>query len=161
MTDRHQRRIGPHQAAPARAFTLVEMMAVILVISIVVAVVVGVAGNAISKAAEEKTKESMAVIMTAVDAYHDAKGVWPPVTGGSPTARSNRLFRELKACAESKERLAAFTSDTLKGGKFLDGFEQVIDYHPTGGAGGTPYLESAGRDGDFDSKEDNIRSDNM
>ncbi len=41
----------------------------------------------------------------------------------------------------------------------VDEWDQVLAYSPSGGAGGGPYLESAGPDGDLAAGEDNIRSD--
>ena len=154
MTDHRPRQTATPPAAADRrrrgAFTLVEMLAVILVIGIIVAVVVGVAGNAIAKAAEAETRQTMTAVWGAIQAYHDAKGVYP-----GPS-----LFTELRDCPQSKKRLAGLDK-VIRGTGFIDGFEQSIRYHTTGGAGGTPYLVSAGRDGDFDSLDDNIRSDNM
>jgi hypothetical protein len=46
------------------------------------------------------------------------------------------------------------------GDYLLDGYEQRMHYDPDGGLGGRrPVLISAGADGRFDEKEDNIRSD--
>ena len=154
MTDTRSRQIAdPTSAADRRrrgGFTLVEMLAVILVIGIIVAVVVGVAGNAIAKAAEAETRQTMTAVMGAVQSYYDTKGVYP---GAS-------LFTELRACPQSRKRLGGLDR-VIRGTQFIDGFEQPMKYHISGGAGGTPYLESAGRDGDFGSLDDNIRSDNM
>jgi len=143
----------------SRGFTLVEMLAVILVIGILVAIVVGVAGKAIATAAKSRTREGMITIMAAVEAYHDAKKVYPAQAGGTAEARSRKLFTELKACPESAARLAHITSDVMKDGKFYDGFEQIIDYRAAGGTANGPFLLSAGQDGDFGTQEDNIRSD--
>ena len=146
--------IRPRQAAtpPHRrgrgAFTLVEMLAVILVIGIIVAVVVGVAGIAIAKAAGAETRQTMTAVMGAIQAYYDARGAYPGSLG------------DLRACPQSRKRLGGLDK-VMKGTRFLDGFEQPMRYYSSGGAGGAPYLESAGRDGDFASKDDNIRSDNM
>lgn len=141
-------------AAPPRrgrgGFTLVEMLAVILVIGIIVAVVVGVAGNALAKANEAETRQIMTAIDAVITAYYDAKGVYPGAN----------LYSELRDCPQSKIRLGAL-SKVIKNSQFLDGFKQPIRYRTSGGAGGAPYLESAGRDGDIGSKDDNIRSDNM
>ena len=143
----------------SRGFTLVEMLAVILIIGILVAIVVGVAGKAIATAAKARTRGGMITIMAAVEAYYDDKKVYPAQSGGTADARSEKLFAELKACPKSAERLSHITSDVMHDRKFYDGFEQVIDYRATGGTANGPYLLSAGQDGDFATQEDNIRSD--
>ncbi len=148
--------IRPRQAAtpPHRrgrgAFTLVEMLAVILVIGIIVAVVVDVVGTPIATRCGGETRQTMTAVMGAVQAYYDAKRVYPGAD----------LFGDLRACPQSRARLGDL-EEVMKGRALLDGFEQPMRYYSSGGAGGAPYLESAGRDGDFASKDDNIRSDNM
>ena len=127
-------------------FTLVEMLAVILVIGILVAIVVSVAGKGIAGAAKARTEEAMTTIMTAVDAYFEEKGEYPQASGATADARSSRLYSDLRGCESSKTRLANLTKDVLHDGRFYDGFEQAIDYRDSGGKGGGPYLESAGRD---------------
>ncbi len=140
----------------ARAFTLVEMLAVILVIGILVAVVVGVAGKVVASAAKKQTKLNMQTIMNAIGAYQEQYAGAAPPPGD--------LYNALKGCAPAKKRLGNLSRSAYKvsGGNtyFVDGFEQTLKYYATGGAGGGPYLESPGRDGDFGSADDNIRSDN-
>jgi prepilin-type N-terminal cleavage/methylation domain-containing protein len=151
-------------------FTLVEMLAVILVIGILVAVVVGVAGNVIARASEDQTRENMATIMNAIDAYFEEKGEYPSERGSTVEQVNANLFNDLNNCEKSKKRLGGLSRTAVRvtaGRHFQDGFDKVLKYHSTGGAGGRPYLESAGRDGSFgDPKNtndpalaDNIRSD--
>ncbi len=152
------------------AFTLVEMLAVILVIGILVAVVVGVAGNVIARASKEQTRENMATIMSAIDAYFEEKGAYPPDTGTDYEKVNANLFAHLNGCEKSKKRLGALSRSAIRVTNtrhFVDGFSKVLKYHRTGGAGGGPYLESAGPDGAFGNPQnandpalaDNIRSD--
>jgi len=147
------------------AFTLVEMLAVILVIGILVTVVVGVAGRVIARAAEERTRVYMATVMNAIAVYEEQYGTYPITTGGSMQDHNANLYKLLTDhCPAAKKRLGqlsrgayvAFSFKTY----FADGFGNPLRYHVSGGAGGAPYLESAGRDGDFTTTEDNIRSDN-
>ncbi len=154
-------------------FTLVEMLAVILVIGILVAVVVGVAGNVIARASEEQTRKNMATIMSALDTYFEEKGTYPPETGNGYEDVNAKLFAELNRCEKSKKRLGALSRSAIRVVNtqtryFVDGFGgKVMKYHRTGGAGGGPYLESAGPDNAFGDPQnsndpalaDNIRSD--
>jgi len=150
-------------------FTLVEMLAVILVIGVLVAVVVGVAGRAIAGAAEKQTRLNMQTIMNAVDAYYKEEQRWPDPTpregdaGYDHKVQNNDLFKRLRACPGAKKRLAELSRSAYKNTGdntiFVDGWENPLKYHLTGGAGGGPFLESAGRDGDFSTQVDNVRSD--
>ena len=155
---------GQRQRKTTVGFTIVEMLAVILVIGILVAVVVGVAGNATAKAAEALTGENMAAMMNAIDIYREVKGKYPSDSGDYRTANA-ALITQLASCPASNKRLGALSDSAIKvsGGTkyFQDGFEQILRYKASGGAGGAAYLESAGRDGDFTTTADNIRSDGM
>ncbi len=147
-----------------RAFTLVEMLAVILVIGILVAVVVGFTRRGVSIPVEKQTRLNMQAIMNAIGAYHEEKGAYPN-PGGTDYRQANAgLYSLLRGCALARKRVGELSRSAYKvsGGNtyFVDGFEQVLKYFATGGAGGGPFLESPGRDGDFNSKDDNIRSDN-
>ncbi len=143
------------------AFTLVEMLAVILVIGILVTIVVGVSGRAIARAKEAKTKLFMGTITNAIGAYFEVNREWPQADeNATADDRSAQLFKDLLGCEASKLRLGVI-GDVARKGRFYDGYKQVIDYHHSGGAGGAAYLESAGPDGDYSTIDDNIRSDNM
>jgi prepilin-type N-terminal cleavage/methylation domain-containing protein len=131
-------------SAKKSAFTLVEMLAVVLVIGILVAIIVGVAGNVIQRANREKTKQTMRVISNAISAYYDENKAYPP---------------DLATLASSA-KAAAILSALPPGPPFMDGFGTAMQYYPSGGAGNCPYLESAGPDGSFTAAADNIRSDN-
>ena len=113
-----------HEHMNDRAFTLVEMLAVILVVGILVTIVVGVAGKGIEAAATAKTKEGMVTIMNAVDAYYEENQAYPTDVDGD----SAGLFTALRNCEASKLRLGALTSDTAREGKFYDGFEQIVNF---------------------------------
>jgi len=163
----------------ATGFTLVEMLAVILVIAILVAVVVGVAGIVIRRAAEAETKMTMEVIRTAIDVHYEVNSDFPgEVTnfGAPPVGWSQRnweackrggaLYGALMGCEPAKQRLSPLKSDAIKavyGGNkaFIDGFGKYMDYFKTAGAGGKPLVLSAGGDGDFNTTEDNVRSDKL
>jgi prepilin-type N-terminal cleavage/methylation domain-containing protein len=152
-----------------KGFTLVEMLAVILIIGILVAVVVAVANRLMTKSDEEQTRLWMQIIMRAVDVYHEEYGEYPDPTGNNDQERSASLYVKLWNFEAARKRLTSLPSDAVQSGGsryFLDGFGQALRYHAHG-MGGTPYLESAGGDWNFGSaenlkaKEDNIRSDRL
>lgn len=159
---------------PARnrkAFTLIELLAVILVISILVAVVVGVATQVIRKSAEDSTKLYMQIIIKAVSVYHEEYGAYPDLDpAGDDTARGAELYAKLWVTPRCRERLSPLPPEAMlaPGGNryFVDGYQNTLRYHSRG-LGGAPYLESCGGDGNFGSdaepeaKEDNIRSDRL
>ena len=168
-----------------RAFTLVEMLAVIFVIAILVTIVVGVSNMVIRRSRIEQTRVTMSVIMTALDKYNEVKHGYPPEAtdfSDKPTSgwsdpdwqaccRGAKVYADLLAVPECQARLTSLDKNCIKtfNGKttfkltFTDGFEKYMDYRQpggNGGAGGMPLLESAGPDGDFTATADNIRSDN-
>jgi len=163
----------------ARAgFTLVELLAVILIIGILVAIVINVSNRAMRKAAEQRTKTTMRVIMSALEIYREEFGVYPSFKVGNDYRAGNAklysLFwgggswgseeRHKLAKKRARERLRTLPSDAVsdQGGNryFVDGFQNVLWYHAKGGAGpGGAYLESPGADNSFEEEEDNLRSD--
>lgn len=162
--DRRARRRGAPGRHEAGAFTLVEMLAVILVIGILVTIVVGVAGRVISRAAEKRTLLNMESIMNAIQVYQEENGMYPvPDQSGTYLEQNAELYELLKECDPARKRLGQLSDTAYKvfdpDTWFVDGFENPLRYHVTGGAGGAPYLESAGHDGDFSTSDDNIRSD--
>ena len=139
------------------AFTLVEMLVVVGIIAVLVTIVVGVSQIVIARAAVERTRVNMQVILQAIEAYRESEGAYPSAT--------SNLFVLLKGNTAAAKKLASLPGDAIKdvgsGDCFVDGFGQPLDYSPDDGAGGTPLLESAGADGDPDppNTADNIRSD--
>ncbi|MHC4718396.1 MAG: type II secretion system protein [Planctomycetota bacterium] len=186
VQDRACRRLEPPAAGPRRkAFTLVELLAVIVVISILVAIVIGVSGIVTRKMAEEKTKVWMNVIRKSWSVYQETTGSYPKfydtngdlITNGKA---NNALLYDLllgatttwgpndvgnRGKAKARKLLDKLPSDATgeigSDRYFMDGFGNYLWYRPSGGAGGQPFLESSGSDNNFDNKEDNIRSDRL
>ena len=155
-----------------KGFTLVELLAVILVIAILVAVVVGVSGRVMRKGAEEQTRLHMKVIMNAVSIYYEQYQAYPQFSGTNYTDHNTKLYRlfwnsswgsegsvKEKAREKATNILSSLPKEGVSGASFVDGFKQVMRYRYVGGDEPRAYLESPGADGNFDEKEDNIRSD--
>lgn len=160
------------RGAMRRAFTLVEMLVVIVILVIVVSLVVGVSRYVTEQSARTQTQDSQAMIITAIDAYFDVEKTYPeedPEAAGGDGAtereqRSHNLFDALSEVQPSREVIAGLPEDATGNGPetgrtvFLDGWDNAIDYDADGGVGGTPELISPGPDGDYATEEDNIVS---
>ena len=151
-------------------FTLVELLAVIMIIAIVVSIVVAVAGKMMREGSIRNTKMRMGVIMNAVQLYFQEHREYPTVAADAlypalmnPWAHPTPS--RLAAQEQARKLILSLEGKALKdpqgAPKFLDGFEAEMVYHSTGGVGGSAYLESAGPDADFATTEDNIRSDRL
>lgn len=159
-----------------KAFTLVEMLVVVFVIAILVTIVVGVAKIVIGRASSDQTAVSMKAILNAIETYREVTGDYPVEATdftGQPTVgwtvrdwqayvRGRLLYEDLSGRPQSQAKLAPLGNAVLQisgNWVFVDGFGKYLDYFRDGGAGGTPLLLSAGADGNFDTQEDNVRSD--
>ena len=158
-------------------FTLVEMLVVVFVIAILVTIVVSVAKIVTGRASKEQTSVTMKAILNAVEAYREVTGSYPaeesdfsgqPAVGWTASdwqayKRVKLLYEQLVTVPQAQTRLTALAGDAVLrvygNDVFCDGFGKHMDYYRDKGAGATPLLLSAGPDGDFDTKEDNVRSD--
>ena len=131
-------------------FTLVEMLAVVLIIAIVVTL--AVANRPISPVA--RTRMNLIIIRGAVNDFRGATGQYPAASADSKT-----LFTALQGNEKSRAVLATLPDGCIRNGGFMDGFDNYIRYFPDKGVGGGPLLESAGPDLNFANVGDNIRSD--
>ncbi len=167
------------QAAKTRGFTLVEMLVVVFVIAILVTIVVGVSKIVHNRAGKEQTRATMQVVGAALEAYYQATGDYPadpdpktfpaqPSVGWTVRdwqafCRATLLYAQLWGLAQSRAKLGPLGEDAVQrvnaNNVLVDGFGKCLDYFRDRGAGGTPLLLSAGGDGNYDSQEDNIRSD--
>ncbi|MCK4276722.1 MAG: type II secretion system protein, partial [Phycisphaerae bacterium] len=62
------------------AFTLIELLVVIFILGILVTLVVSISGYILDKANRDQTLANQKVILTAIGAYHDIAGDYPPDT---------------------------------------------------------------------------------
>lgn len=137
-------------------FSLVEMLAVVVIITILVSLAVVLVGALMIRAEADEVRTELQVIMTAIQAYYDEKGSYP-VEDTPATPRS--LGEQLRDVPAALDRLASL-SETAFGdsGDLQDRYRKKIDYFREGGAGGTPVLQSWGADG-IEGTTDDIWSD--
>jgi prepilin-type N-terminal cleavage/methylation domain-containing protein len=166
-----------------RAFTLIEMMAVIGILAILVALISGAASYVFRESSESETRASMGVIMLAVDAYYDIYEADPSINKANPAMPNayppkgdlwvSYLVGD-KAAIAYKSRIKSATGPILlklnnsafrqdDGGtwRVYDGFDKPMEFDPSGGIGGRPVIISAGADNDFSTKSDNLYSDDV
>lgn len=133
-----------------KGFTLVELLAVMLILAILVGLVVGVTGYATARTNRLHTLTIMDVVLEAIQAYYED-------TNGCPAS-----LAILVQNPEAQKVLANLDSETWKGkgsDKINDAYGSPLKYEETGGLGGCPALISGGPDGDSNTEDDNIRSD--
>ena len=83
-------------------FTLIELLVVIAIIAILAALVVGLSGTAGRKMTESRGKAELAAIETAIEAYKNKFGHYPP--DNPDTSTINALYYELTGVLYSSTR---------------------------------------------------------
>ena len=154
----------PH---PRRGFTIIELLAVIVILGILTALTVSVGMYLKQDSARKATVATLDILSAAIAAYAEETGAVPAGDPGAATnttsdiayaaeahKRSASLRAQLEGVRSSRERIANLPQEaTPRFGQyanaFVDGFEMVIDYLPSGGMGGATLLISAGPDGKF------------
>ena len=147
---------GPTTSAGARprAFTLIEMLAVLMILSILVALAVGVGNYVMDKAKRQKTLDTQRVVMRAIDEYFTVVGGFP-----GDSADCSGLLTALQENPKTAQIIHRLPSSAISDGKIIDGYGNAMQYLANDGLGNRPLLESAGKDGDMGMTEDNVRSD--
>lgn len=155
-------------ASSARArrtggFTMVEMLAVLLILTILVALAVGVGQHVIEEAKRKQTIATQEVVMQAIQAYYDNKNEYPdadPESDGSDDC-SQLMKDHLVPDKDAGELLKGLDSEAYAGigidgtgAALLDAYAKEMRYRISGGLGGGPVLISAGKDGNFGMDED-------
>ncbi|MEN6665087.1 MAG: type II secretion system protein [Phycisphaerae bacterium] len=141
---------------PRSGFTLVELLAVLTILTILVAMAVGVGNYIMDKSKKITTQEVQALVLRSIDAYQTVAGAYP-----ADSTDTASLVSALKGQRLSKEIFDRIPADSLDStaAKIIDGYGNAMKYVSNGGAGNAPVLISAGKDGNFDTLDDNIRSD--
>lgn len=111
------RREGGHR----EAFTLIELLTVIAIISVLAGMVVGLAPVASAKMKEARVRAELAGLVTAIESYKSRFGVYPPdhayptnYNGQPATAVDpilNTLYYELTGALVDNQRASFFTAD--------------------------------------------------
>jgi type II secretory pathway pseudopilin PulG len=162
---------------------MIELLVVMFILAVLVALVASVGGYVMRSANEKETATIQAVLMDAIQAWHDKdtstpKQYPPDRTGPTyvPDASAGILMDYLEGrsppSSTNTPQVRAATEILLKlpkeawggpaSGPVRDSWGVPMRYHATGGLGGRPVIISAGPDGKFDPSpydEDNIRSD--
>jgi len=164
------------------AFTLIELLAVMLILGILIAIGASVGKYVMNDAKRRETMASQALIMDAIQVYFETKRIYPSETDPNATQhanpanedevkenvgiRSKYLYTQLELVEASKAKLDALPANVSTGDSLKDGFGEVMDYQAYEGIGGKPVVTSAGadkkfgyRDEDKEYADDNIRSD--
>jgi len=157
MPDREKKPFkGP--ATGQRAFTMVELLTVLLILGIVLALVVGIGPRIMKDAATAQTSSTQGVAMDAVQRYKELKGSYPADSGDTVS-----LMNALNdgSAPDVVKLLRTLSRDSWAGPNqpLRDGWGKEMRYFAQGGLGGQPLLESAGPDRDFNLTADNVRSD--
>ncbi|MEN6505196.1 MAG: type II secretion system protein GspG [Planctomycetaceae bacterium] len=143
---------------PVPGFTLVELLAVLTILTLLVAMAVGVGTYVMDKAKKTNTENVQKMVLSAIDAYQSVAGAYP-----ASSADTASLVTALKGQRLSKEKFDRIPAEYLDstGAKILDGYGKEMRYESNGGFGNAPVLISGGKDGIIDapSDTDNIRSD--
>jgi len=138
------------------AFTLVELLAVMLILAILVGLVVGVTRYAMARADRIRTIAVMDVVLDAIQAYYDDTKEYPASLLSLVTNEAaKKLLVNLDSETFVKDDPATNENESAS---IKDAYGNGIDYDEGGGLGGCPVLISAGPDGNFGNKDD-IRSD--
>jgi len=145
----------------SRGFTLVELLAVMLILTILLALVVGASRMIFQDVEREETLGTMRVIMSAISQYYETSDPkaypYPDDSGGS----KNDWVKMLASNAEARKQIAGLGKsvwDPSKAAYFLDAWGNEIRYYRSAGLGGAPGLRSGGPDGKLLTTDD-VRSD--
>jgi len=143
------------RTARTRGFTLVELLAVMLILAILMTLVIGASKLLFNKIYIDETKTSMKIIMTSLSEYYESTGDYP-TQGASNQGWIDQLVNNDRARAQiTKLDKKVWSPENNK--QFRDAWENPIVYKRSGGLAGAPGLISPGPDGDISTEDDNVR----
>jgi type II secretion system protein G len=167
-TDRN-RDIRPNERAAGRtrlalrrrggaAFSLIELLVVILIIGVLAALAVSIGMQWFSTAGENDTRANMAVIKDAISQYQEDTGDYPGADDDDYDMED--LVDDLSAHEPSAEQLRSLPAEAWGRNQnaFVDAWGEEMRYDADAGRGGVPLLISSGPDKEFGT-DDDIRSD--
>lgn len=140
------------QSPKSTAFTLVEMLAVLILFALALALIIGVSSNVVGESRIAQTRDVQRTLLAALRSYHDAFDTYPP--GDGEPDSSAAMLKPLTAASPCRDALAMLpanaTTTTRRGARVvLDGFDRPLRYFRTGGLGGqSPMILSLGFDPD-------------
>ena len=132
-------------------FTLVELLAAVLILAMGVGLVAGIGENVLQDSRIDETRNIQAVALKALATYYKTTGTWP-AGNGEPDSGANLLTALRRAGPETKNMLQRLPQcgrreDNTGTVHLLDGFGNRMLYFQTGGlAGSRPLLMSKGAD---------------
>ncbi|MDP6045375.1 MAG: type II secretion system protein GspG [Phycisphaerae bacterium] len=139
-------------AVRTRGFTLVELLAVMLILTVLMTLVAGAAWLLFNDVYVDETKNTMNIAMTAITEYYQVNKAYPNSGDGWVT--------QLLTVPKSRALLAKFDKNIWSptdNTHLKDAWGNPIKYLQSGGLAGAPGLISGGPDGDTDTEEDNVR----
>jgi prepilin-type N-terminal cleavage/methylation domain-containing protein len=83
---------------PSRAFTLVELLVVISIITILAAMLFPVGQSIMQKGARSRAQTELQKVATAIDVYKTKLGFYPPGNANTNLCATNQLYYELVGC---------------------------------------------------------------
>ena len=108
-----------HKLHRTQSFTLIELLAVMLVIGLLVGIMIGMAGYVQKRTGMMTTKAQIAVMVAALESYKGDFGYYPPTTpihfsnlGGAESTNNAILYRAL--CGQGKRYLAKFPGSQIR-----------------------------------------------
>ena len=144
------------------AVTLIEMLIVIAVMSFMVSLVLGIAGSIQNQNNVRLTRDTIALLDTALQQYRDYRGAFPESAGADVGQRAQFLYEQLHALPESRKILEKIDDSLMKNvygtdsswPEIYDAWKQnPIDYEYVSGWA-FPKLVSAGPDKEFGTGDD-------
>lgn len=135
------------------AFTMMEVLVVIVVLSILLSLTTSIVKRVMVYADEKKTRYVMTIAMEAIQKYYEAYNAYPPTKSDTAgvTVYNMEVVMKDKVTGPLLLRLSSGTVGTDGGLK--DGFDTLIRVSPDG-TGHRPVCISPGPDGTFGTKDD-------
>ncbi len=150
--------------------TLVEMLIVLAIIALLTSMVIGIAGRISNQSKEQLTRNTFALLESALQEYYEYWGYFPEQAEEDFTnaaAHSEILYGALNSILSSRKILEKISNSLIKHNvdtgavppipEIYDPWRTVLDYRYVAG-NNFPELISAGPDRNFETTADNLTS---